>query len=128
MKIGPAPLFMAAGNGDEDIAQALLEHKADVDQAVGNGRTPLLQAAGQGRTGMVRLLLAHGAAIAPRFAGETALHEAAMADDAESIQLLLKAGADLNAKNREGKTALQVAKGGTGYAIRAVLLAEKDGK
>src|SRR6185369_16916790 len=57
---------------------------------------------------LVKLLLARGAD--PKQAddrGNTALMEAAQKCDAEVVKMLLKAGADMNAKNKMGLTAFE---------------------
>jgi len=41
--------------------------------------------------------------------GDTALHRAAMYDAANAVIVLLRAGADRNVRNRDGKTAYQLA-------------------
>jgi ankyrin repeat protein len=71
---------------------------------------------------VVKLLIARGAALAPKQAPFTALHAAALANDAEIIALLLSAGADPRARDIRGKTAFDaaVACGGKN-AMRALL-------
>ena len=69
---------------------------------------PLVRAAQEGDIAAVKQQLAAGADVAARDAdtNSTALDEAAGDGNAETVKLLLRAGADPNAANREGRTAL----------------------
>ena len=59
--------------------------------------------------------------------GTTALVFAALGGDAETVQALLDAGADVNAKNSDGWTALmQAASGGDAETVQALLDARAD--
>jgi ankyrin repeat protein len=58
-----SPLHMAATNGDEDVAEALLEHGAEVNLPDRYGRTPLWSASLLGWTYMAELLLERGAQV-----------------------------------------------------------------
>ncbi len=66
---------------------------------------------------MLKLLIANGADIHQKdFAGQTALHRAALAPKGETLELikyLITQGADVNAKDREGNTPLFIA-----YAVK----------
>lgn len=116
----------ACFHGHWRLVQFLIERGADVNRAAPDtGETPLhvaLCKAGQpGYTLVVKLLLAHGAnpncATKPgietgafmrdcRTRGETPLHRAAAFGDEEAIQLLLDAGAAIDARDMNGDSPL----------------------
>lgn len=54
----------------------------------------------------------------------TAMHMAALNDDVEGIQLLLKYGADKEFKSEDGQTALDMAKAQNSKRVIALLMAE----
>ena len=113
--VPPAPaltLWRALEDLNEDHVQVLLE-SADVNERGGPyGSTPLGWAAQAGNTRLARLLIARSAD--PKLAAEKGslpLHMAAWNGDfVEIVELLLEAGADPEAHNAHGQTALEVAK------------------
>lgn len=104
------------------VVQALLAGGADVNKGDQDGLTPLHWAVLAHHANMVGILKEGSADLNPadRY-GYTPLHYAAAIDfgDAETVTALLKAGADPNAKEKEGKTALNLA--GSYPHIRSVL-------
>ena len=93
LTIGATPLLRASKAGDNpDAIQLLLAHGALVDLPNVLGITPLLTAAGMG----------HGDNASR---GKFNTDE----DGLRAIQILLKAGADINARNTDGQTALHSA-------------------
>jgi ankyrin repeat protein len=130
---GATPLMRAARNGDTAAMRVLLAHGADPSMQQKNHTTALMLAAGQGR-GLgtfadeyatesqmfeaVKLLLdTHVDINAANDAGQTALHFAALSMDTV-VELLAKNGAALDAKDKQGRTPLDMAmgKGGPGRA------------
>lgn len=104
--IGDTPLGDAAAMGHLEIAEALLNAGADVDD--GN---PLLRAAGAGQREMVQLLLARGADVdqpddRPDGGLGDALNYAAYAGNSEIVSDLIQAGASLSTRDMNGDTAL----------------------
>ena len=107
-------LTEAASFGRVEIVRALLQKKVDVRAADGDGNTALHLAAEPGVMAteaacvqIVRLLLAHGAdARARKRAGHpkardiTPLHLAALAGSTTIAEMLLAAGAEINAMDR----------------------------
>lgn len=96
-------LVMAAGlNGNSlAIVEELLSLGVDVNQPTRNGDYALIAAAGTERPGVVSLLLQKGAfARVHNGFYTTPLMRAVAEDDEESVRLLLRAGANPNAKDK----------------------------
>jgi ankyrin repeat protein len=110
LSTGATPLLRAAKAGDNAAIQLLLEHDALVDLPNESGVTPLMAAAGMG----------HGD-------NPTRGRYKTEAQGVESIRLLIAAGADVNARNVQGQTALHAAaqKGWT-EIVRALAEAGAD--
>jgi ankyrin repeat protein len=109
---GFTPLSLACFFGHEEIARYLLEHRAEVNAIATNAMkiTALHAAAATKQAKIVKLLLAHGAAVdAKQHGGWTALQATADNGDVESTVALLEAGADPSLANEAGKTALDMA-------------------
>ena len=116
---GDTPVAVAAARGDTAAVLALVARGADCTSADGAGATPLWHAAAHADAAMVAALLAHGAGAAGGVdaadaAGDTALHAlmrstgAREADALAVLGLLVDAGADVNARNGERVSPLQV--------------------
>lgn len=108
-------LWDAATSGDLTAAQTALSAGADAKaldtRSSRNGRYALNWAAIDNHPDMIRLLLAHGAAIdAQNSTGFTALHHAAESGAAAAAQALLAAGANPAIRNANGETASDVAR------------------
>lgn len=122
---GATVLETAATVNNLEVARLLLANGADVNTVDEGGFTPLSQAAGNGdrATEMVRLLLDHGAKVnvasgdtvetvknGPiRIGWITPLHMAAAQANFETVELLVKAGSKVNAKDIRGLTPLALA-------------------
>jgi ankyrin repeat protein len=78
--------------------------------AAGDGARPVLAAAKSGDRAALRSLLKQRADVnEPEADGMTALHWVVQADDAESAELLIRAGANVKATNRLGIGPLSLA-------------------
>jgi ankyrin repeat protein len=131
---GSTPLLRAAKACDVPAAKLLLDRKAKVDLPNSMKLTPLLVVAGsnwaitdtRGRfrnekhcIEMARMLLDAGADInAVNNNGQSSLHAAARMDMKDLVRFLGERGANLDIKDRNGSTALDIAEGRTGTAAR----------
>ena len=117
------PLLEAAGHGHAEIVKFLIAKGADVN-ARGKGLTPLLAACAGGHLRIgpagdkpktIRVLLENGADVNVQDeswmkTGRTPLMYAVMQGDAALVQAFLAKGARLDLKNKDGDTALSLAK------------------
>jgi ankyrin repeat protein len=123
---GSTSLMRAAKNGDAAAIRLLLEHGANPNAQQKNGTTALMLAAGLGRgTGAftkdyateaellesVKLLVAAGADVnAVNDEGDSPLHYGAQASD-DIVKFLADKGAKLDAKDKKGRTPVEMALG-----------------
>ncbi len=108
---GATPLLMAVDLGNADGARALAMRGADVNAVDEAGQTPFLIAVKKGSKELVNLFLDKGAKVNTVDArtGKTLLHEAALRGYSGVIETLLARGADKNAQDKNGYTALSYA-------------------
>jgi ankyrin repeat protein len=113
---GYTPLHWAVAS--RACARLLLDRGADANAAAKDGMTPLMAAANANTpnaTAIAALLLDKGANVNARFTGEgatgrTPLHFAVYAKSLPMVTLLVAHNADVNAKAKDGATALSIAK------------------
>jgi len=109
---GWTSLMAASLHGQVDLARLLLDHGADLHAVNAEGKTAIHYAAMRGGAEAVRLLVRLGAEVnrADTFGGYTPLHLAAAHCNRETVEetcaALLAAGADVDAHNKWGTTAL----------------------
>ena len=119
-----SPLIVSA-LGDAPTLKALLEGGADANRPDRDGTSPLLQAVMHEAQPAVELLLAHKAdpnVGRPQYRW-TPLHEAAQRGSKAIAEVLLKAGADVNAKADDGWTPLYSAVSHKQREVAELLLA-----
>ena len=135
LSVGTTPLIRAAKAGDVEAMKLLIAHGANVDLPTAAGITPLMAAAGNGSSNLdtrgrykseeqaieaVELLVKSGADINARDrSGQTALHGAATWGWNGLVKSLAANHADLTAKDAQGRTAADIAKGAASSSGRA---------
>jgi ankyrin repeat protein len=110
---GFTPLGLAIFFGHAETVNALIDAGADVNLASRESMkvSPLASASAAGQLEIARLLIARGANVNARAAGDfTPLHESAASGRMEFAKLLLENGADVNARTADGKTPLDYAR------------------
>ncbi len=119
-----SPVADAAMAGNRAVVQALVSQHADVNAAQGDGTTALHWAAFHDDVEMMKMLLAAGAnpKAATRDGAITPLFMACTNGSAPAIEALLAAGADANAANANGTTALMTAAASGSVPALKVLL------
>ncbi|MBN2446205.1 MAG: ankyrin repeat domain-containing protein, partial [Phycisphaerae bacterium] len=151
---GNTPLHFAADSGRADAAIVLLKAGADVNARGSSRWTPLLMAARQGRTAVAEVLVKAGARLTTggdggatplwwaatwghpetvaflidsgaKLADEPGiLHAAAEQGKGEVVEVLLEKGADIDALDEKGRTALQAAAAAGQDEVVRLLLAK----
>ena len=126
---GHTSLHLAASEGHVRVAELLLASGADIEAVNDTGETPLLSASSAGHLEVVKRLLSHEADVKARNSNQAtallladtqarfAIVEGPFPDSISHyessgpkiIQALLRSGADPDAQNLNGQTALQVA-------------------
>jgi ankyrin repeat protein len=124
-------LLIAARDGQKDIAELLLEHGANINtQDSETGMTALMFAAQNGDVATVESMLDHGADInaeSKATSGNTALRLAVLGHHQKAVELLLKRGANLDSKDKIGRTiAHQLARDGDLKTLKPFLSQKVD--
>ena len=116
--------YVAYYNGNLDLAKALLDAGAAVNAKDGKNKTPLDYALSKKRTELAELLRSKGGKTTKELAAAENIFTAAEVGDLEAIKKHLEGGADVNAANKKGYTALHMAVR-RGQKDAAALLLEK---
>mmetsp|Transcript_14160 Transcript_14160/g.39174 ORF Transcript_14160/g.39174 Transcript_14160/m.39174 type:complete len:1444 (+) Transcript_14160:147-4478(+) len=102
------PLLTAANHGQSGAVDVLLSHGADPCKCTDTGWSPLSIAAYKGHDDVVRLLLEEGAPTEEDDPTLSALLQAATKGLPETVELLLRHGADHTVTTKKGDTALSI--------------------
>lgn len=102
------PLLTAANHGQATAVEALLEAGADPCKCTDTGWSPLSIAAYKGHDDVVRLLLEQGAPTEEADPTLSALLQAATKGLPNTVELLLRHGADHTVTTKKGDTALSI--------------------
>lgn len=105
-KQGQTVLQVAARYSQADVVQSLLLAGADPNQPSSGGYYAILAAVNSNSEDAVQHLIRHQVDVNVTWQGRTPLTLAAFAGNDKIVALLLRAGADVNAKGRLGVTAL----------------------
>ncbi|KAI4099498.1 MAG: hypothetical protein LQ339_005925 [Xanthoria mediterranea] len=121
---GISVLDIASYNGHHDFVKLLLDQDGIVPRPVSNTVNPLHRAASKNHPAVVELLLQHDQTFlqARNSLGKTALHDAAERGFLEVVQVLIKHGADLRAKDNRKETPLSFAAASGSIACVQALL------
>ena len=103
--------FAAGGYCSKETLQTIINHSTDVNAAIKNNETTLMKACYTGNIDAINILLNAGANlhISDNY-GDTWLHHAAFGDCTKDVfQTIIDHGADVNATDKNNKTALVIA-------------------
>lgn len=104
--LGETPLHYLAVENQLEAVKFLYSRGADLNTINECAGTPLSEAASLGYIDMVKFLLENGANINQITEGDPIIHEAVRSGNAEIVDLLVRYGADINATDSLGQTAL----------------------
>ena len=123
---GDTGLILAMREGSMKVFPVLLNASGiDLEQQARNGDTALMIAAFKANMPAVQALLAKGAAV--NKSGWSALHYAAASGDSEIVKVLVKQGADLDARSPNNTTPMMMAaRGGFIYSVKVLSDAGAD--
>lgn len=105
---GRTPLHIAASKGHEECVLVLLKHACNVHLRDMNGNTALWEAISSKHQSIFRILY-HCAAISDPYTAGDLLCTAAKRNDMLVMKELVKYGLNVDAKDRHGRTAIQIA-------------------
>jgi ankyrin repeat protein len=106
--LGETPLHYLAVENHLEGVKLLVEHGAEVNLLNECGGSPLSDAASLCYVDLVAYLLAHGAKLNLAGQHEPTLQEPTRGGNAAIVSMIVAAGADINATNDMGETALHV--------------------
>lgn len=108
---GAAPLHMAVVQGHKEIVELLLEKGADINVKTKNGKIPLQLAFENERPAIIELFINRGLDIDSTINeyNRTLLHKAVIMGKKKIVDFLVTKGADITARDKNGKNALDLA-------------------
>lgn len=123
--LGAMPLSLACTNGNATMVGRLLATGANANAALASGETPLMTCARTGSVEAVTLLLAHHANVnaSESWQQQTPIMWAVAQQHSDVIQTLIKSGADIRARSKNGFTPLHFAARAGGLEPARLLLA-----
>ncbi len=131
---GRTALFYAIERARSDVFEDLLARGANIESRDNSGRTPLCYVTENkwdNGAQYVNLLIQRGVDVRSKdYSGRTALHHAASTSRHEVVKQLLAGGADLEAKDNDGHTPIDIARRSRSWLNLAILerAAEIKGK
>ena len=103
--------YAATGDSSHEVLEIIIGHGVDVNSTNNSNQTALMRASHKGNKHVINVLINAGAN--PHISddeGDTLLHYAAYGDcSKEVLQAIIDHGADVNATNKNNKTALMIA-------------------
>lgn len=116
------PLLVAVYEGRLAVTRALLAAGADVSLQYGESKTPVIHVAARKDVEMLGAVIEHGADLEAVATDQTTAHAAASINNAGAIDVLVNAGANIEARNDRSETPLQYASDRLSHQVLLALL------
>ncbi len=108
---GSAPLHLAAQKGNIDIVDTLVKNGADINVRTVYGRTPYMIAILYKHDHLINYFQERHIRIESNYKNSNAFYDAALTNNLEVLEYLLKNGTDMNISNTRNENALHMASG-----------------
>ena len=108
--MGQSAIFYASQGGNYRFVKFLINNGADINLEDNSGSFPLINAVRSGNKDLVELMLSEGADLKSTNNGQTALMNAAAFGEEDITKILISAGSEVEKTERQGMTALDLAK------------------
>lgn len=119
---GITALMLAAQNNDQRLVNVLLDSGANVNAQDARGSNAVAYAARQGNLAVIRRLLSAGGNVNIVVGGESLLMQVVDDNNLLMAQVLIGAGADVNYRGVNGRTALTIARAHHNRDIEMLLM------